>query len=216
VRQRDNARIGRRDGRPCNQLAGLAGPELLAGASDERLVALAGDGDENAFAAIVARYRVALERHCRRTLPPSRAEDALQQTFTSAYVALRGGAAPAALRPWLFAIAHNAAVDGLRDRQAYDLDRFTYPAGADPTCEVVTQREALRAVLRALAALPSRQRHVIVRQEFDGRSHEQIAAELGLTRGAVRQLAHRARSSVRAAAALAPVPLAQHQAGNQQ
>jgi RNA polymerase sigma factor (sigma-70 family) len=199
---------GRSDSRPRSALAGLAGLELLAEASDEQLVALAADGDENAFAAIVARYRGGLEHQCRRTLPPSRAEDALQQTFTNAYVALRSGRTPVALRPWLFTIAHNAALDGLRERQGEALDSVTYVATANPTSDIVSQREALRAVLRALTALPSRQRDVIFRQEFAGRSHAQIADELGLTRGAVRQLAHRARISVRsAAAALAPAPL---------
>ena len=62
---------------------------LSAGASDERLVALARAGDEQAFAVIVERYRVPLLRYC-RALPAAgaAAEDALQQTFINAYAAL--------------------------------------------------------------------------------------------------------------------------------
>jgi RNA polymerase sigma factor (sigma-70 family) len=189
-------------------LVGLAGPALLARESDERLVELARDGDENAFAAIVDRYRGPLERHCRRTLPPARAEDALQQAFASAYVALSRGARPAALRPWLYTIAHNAALNGLRDRQPESLDVACEVGHDQGPHDIVTRRESLRSVVRALVGLPSRQRQVILRQEFDGESHEQIARELGLTTGAVRQLAHRARCTVRAAAAaLMPGPL---------
>ena len=191
-----------------NDLVGLAGPALLARESDERLVELARDGDENAFAAIVDRYRTPLERHCRRTLPPARAEDALQQAFASAYVALSRGARPAALRPWLYTIAHNAAINGLRDRQAESLEVAHELGGGLMPHEVVTRRESLRSVVRAVVGLPSRQRQVILRQEFDGESQDQIARELGLTTGAVRQLAHRARCTVRAAAAgLIPAPL---------
>jgi RNA polymerase sigma factor (sigma-70 family) len=190
------------------ELAGFAGPGLLAQACDERLAELVRDGDENAFAAIVARYRAPLERHCRRTLPPSRAEDALQQTFASAYVALAGGARPASLRPWLYAIAHNTALNGLRDRQLESLDLAGEIGERHQPHEILARRESLQSVVHAVAGLPSRQRQVIVRQEFEGQSQEQIASELGLTRGAVRQLAHRARSTVRAAAAaLLPAPL---------
>lgn len=191
-----------------NELVGFAGPALLARESDERLVALVRDGDENAFAAIVARYRQPLERHCRRTLSPSRAEDALQQTFAKAYVALSEGAQPGALRAWLYAIAHNTAVNGLRDRQSESLEAAGEYGVHQQTHEIVAGRESLRSVVRAVVGLPARQRQVLVRQEFEGATQEQIAAELGLSTGAVRQLAHRARSTVRAAAgALIPAPL---------
>jgi RNA polymerase sigma factor (sigma-70 family) len=191
-----------------NDLVGLAGPALLARESDERLVELVRDGDENAFAAIVDRYRAPLERHCRRTLPPARAEDALQQAFASAYVALSRGARPAALRPWLYTIAHNAAINGLRDRQTESLELARELGDDQVPHDIVTRRESLRSVVRAVVGLPSRQRQVILRQEFGGESQEQIARELGLTTGAVRQLAHRARCTVRAAAAaLVPAPL---------
>ena len=53
--------------RPCS---------ILDTAPDERLVALAAAGDERAFAAIVARYRVPLRRYCRRFLGPASADDA--------------------------------------------------------------------------------------------------------------------------------------------
>lgn len=198
-----------RSGKPAlRELTGLAGPTLLARASDQRLAALVRDGDENAFAAIVARYGAPLERHCRRTLGPSAAEDALAQTFANAYVALSRGAQPAALRPWLYAIAHNTSVNGLRDHASVSLELVGDVRDPQQPHDIVARRESLQSVVTAVGGLPSHQRHVIVRQEFDGHSHEQIAGELGLTTGAVRQLAHRARRTVRAAAAaIIPAPL---------
>jgi hypothetical protein len=112
------------------------------------------------------------------------------------------------LAPWLYTIAHNAALNGLRDRQPESLEVAREVSHDQGPHDIVTRRESLRSVVRALVGLPSRQRQVILRQEFDGESHEQIARELGLTTGAVRQLAHRARCTVRAAAAaLMPGPL---------
>jgi RNA polymerase sigma factor (sigma-70 family) len=52
----------------------------------------------------------------------------------------------------------------------------------------------------AVRKLPASQRQVIVRHAFNGETHEDIAAELGLAPGAIRQLAYRARGTLRAAA----------------
>ena len=106
-----------------------------------------------------------------------------------------------ALRPWLYRIAHNAALNVARDPQV-GLARV--PEGLDgrerPE-DVVQQREHLDRVVNAMKALPENQREVIARRELGGESHERIAADLGMSAGAVRQLAYRARAAVRAAAA---------------
>jgi RNA polymerase sigma-70 factor (ECF subfamily) len=178
---------------------------LLAGASDERLVALAHAGDEQAFAAIVERYRAPLLRYCRGFVTSgAAAEDAVQQTFINAYAALSrddDSRVPAALRPWLYRIAHNAALNVARDPQA-GLDEL--PEGLDGVerpDEVIAARERFRRVIGAVSALPPKQRQVIVRHAVDGDSHERIATDLGMTAGSIRQLAHRARRTVREAAA---------------
>jgi RNA polymerase sigma factor (sigma-70 family) len=171
---------------------------------DERLVDLARDGDERAFAAIVARYRVPLLHYCRRILPPAGADDALQQTFINAYAALtsEGATPPQALRPWLYRIAHNAALNMARDPQLGLAPVPETLGGSERLEEVVQQREHLDRVLRVVQALPDAQREVIVRHELGGDSHERIATDLGLSAGAVRQLAYRARAAIRAGAAI--------------
>jgi RNA polymerase sigma factor (sigma-70 family) len=183
---------------------------LLSGASDERLVELARAGDERAFAAIVERYRAPLLRYCLGFVPAASADDAVQQTFINAYHALtRGrGQAPVALRPWLYRVARNAALNVARDPQV-GLEEL--PEGLDGERrpdEVVQARERFRRVIGAVASLPPKQREVIVRHALEGESHERIASDLGMTAGSIRQLAHRARRTVReAAAALLPTPL---------
>jgi RNA polymerase sigma factor (sigma-70 family) len=184
---------------------------LLAGASDERLVALAHAGDEQAFAAIVERYRAPLLRYCRGFVSGAAAEDAVQQTFINAYAALSrddDSRVPAALRPWLYRIAHNAALNVARDPQAGLEELPEGLDGVERPDEVVAARERFRRVIGAVSALPPKQRQVIVRHAVDGDSHERIATDLGMTPGSIRQLAHRARRTVReAAAALLPGPL---------
>ena len=175
-------------------------PAALAAAPDARLVALTRAGDERAFAAIVDRYRGPLGRHCRRFLRPAAADDALQQTFINAHAALTGSGAsvPLALRPWLYRVARNAALNLARVPALEPVpDDLVVEEQLD---EVVERRDTLDRVVCAVRALPASQREVIVRHELGGEAHEDIAADLGMTAGAIRQLAFRARGTLRAAA----------------
>src|SRR3954451_13609472 len=86
---------------------------LLRTQTDERLVALAREGSEPAFTALVERYRRIVLRACMRVLPEARAEDATQQVFVAAWRALSRGDDVRAVRPWLLRIARNTALNAL-------------------------------------------------------------------------------------------------------
>jgi RNA polymerase sigma factor (sigma-70 family) len=176
---------------------------LLRLQPDERLAALAALGQEPAFEVLVRRYRLSLVRACQRILPDGRAEDAVQQALLSAYQALRRHGPPDRFRPWLHRIAVNAAIKMASEPAATRAPEAL--AGGEQPDEGDELRERVRSTLRAISALPARQRRALVARELEGRSHQEIARELGLSGDAVRQLIHRARTSVRAAAsALVP------------
>jgi RNA polymerase sigma factor (sigma-70 family) len=168
-------------------------------------VDLTRDGNERAFEAIVQRYRRPLLRYCSRLLPPTRAEDAVQQTFMSAHRAIDAGDAELNLRPWLYRIAHNATLNLLR-QQGFDHEQVSEEVdGVETPPEAFERGERLRTVVAAVRQLPERQRSAVVLQAMEGRSYDEIAAELGVTDGAVRQLLNRARNTLReAAAAITP------------
>jgi RNA polymerase sigma factor (sigma-70 family) len=171
---------------------------ILETASDGRLVELAATGDERAFAAIVARYRAPLQRHCRGFLGAAAADDAVQQTFINAHAALVGGRPPFVLKAWLYRIARNASLNLARAPQTDPMpDGLLEPDDID---DVIHRRETFGRTVAAMRALPDSQRQVIIRHAFNGESHEDIAADLGVAPGAVRQLAYRARGTLRAAA----------------
>src|SRR2546421_11367162 len=185
--------------------ARLAGNALLHTQSDARLVDLARAGNDRAFEVIVARYRGPLLRYCERILPPGRAEDAVQQAFLNAYRAISRNEAELNLKPWLYRVAHNAALNLLRqngwnyDEIPEDFDGVVQPPQA------LELRERLQELMRAVQELPERQRDALVLRELEGRSYEEISAALGVTGGAVRQLLNRARGTLRTAAtALTP------------
>src|SRR3954469_14687119 len=187
---------------------------LLRTQSDERLVVLARAGHERAFEAIVERYRGALLRASRRYLPEARAEDALQQAFISAWSALQRGDEIRDLRAWLYRIVHNTALNQLRV-SGYDYAELEESLrGSEAPQEEMERRAVVRQTLTGLAALPEGQREALLRIAVEGRSQDEVARELGVSEGAVRQLVHRARLTLRAAAtAVTPLPLATWAAG---
>lgn len=182
---------------------------LLLTQSDARLVALASDGHERAFEALVQRYRRPLQRYCRRLLLPNdRAEDALQQALMQAWVALQRGAEVSDVRSWLYRIVHNAALNMLRV-SGYDYCTLNESlSGADAPQADLDRRIAVREALAGLAALPQMQREALLRTAVEGASHAQAATDLGITETALRGLVYRARATLRAAAtAVTPPPL---------
>jgi RNA polymerase sigma factor (sigma-70 family) len=172
-------------------------PSALASAPDARLVVLTRGGDERAFATIVDRYREPLARYCSRIVPAA-ADDAVQQTFINAHAALTGGSLPLALKPWLYRIARNASLNMAREPELAPVPDDLL--GLEQPEDVVHQRETFERIVGAVRALPSSQRQVIVRHVIEGDSHQRIAADLGLSTAAIRQLAYRARGALRAAA----------------
>jgi RNA polymerase sigma factor (sigma-70 family) len=179
---------------------------LLRTQTDERLVALAREGHERAFEAIVKRYRRSLLAAARRMVPEARAEDVLQHALVSAWGALRRGDEVRDLRAWLFRIVRNAAVSHLRRADPPDLLE-TLVAAPSPQ-EEAERRAVVHETLAAVASLPERQREALLRIAVQGHSQDEVADELGVSKIAVRQLVHRARTSLRAAASAAvPFPI---------
>ena len=188
------------------QLSLSASRPVLRMQSDERLAALAAAGHERAFEAIVQRYRRSLLRACQRVLTTG-GEDAVQEALVSAHRALVRNGPPERLRPWLHRIAVNAAItEATHQPDLLPIEESRL--AAEPTDELHARRERLHGTVAAIGMLPLSQRRALVLRELEGRSHEEIARELGLTGGAVRQLIHRARNGVRSAAsAITPSPL---------
>jgi RNA polymerase sigma factor (sigma-70 family) len=184
---------------------------LLRTQSDARLTALAAAGHDHAFEAIVERYRKPLSRYLRRLLSEPLAEDVLQATFVRAWQALGSGTEVRELRPWLYRIAHNQAVNALRAAGPAESELPQTIAAPQATAapDVAAERsETLRSTLRGIGELPDRQRAALVAVAVDDRPHADVAAELGLSDGALRQLLLRARTALRAAAtALTPYPV---------
>jgi RNA polymerase sigma factor (sigma-70 family) len=177
---------------------------VLSRQTDARLVDLVRAGYEPAFEAIVSRYRAGLLRYAGRFLSRDRAEDAVQQSFVNAYQAMLRDEADLNLRPWLYRIAHNASLNALRDSGLRHDQLEATIDGVERPDQALERSQGLREVLAAVQALPERQRGAIVLRELEGRSYDEIASELGVSDGSVRQLRWSSRDPTGAAA---PRPL---------
>ena len=193
---------------PAEQFAAriFVGPALRA-QPDRRLVDLVRDGYDAAFEEIVRRYRRPLDRFA-AAFVGHRSEDVTQDAFSKALLALRGSEAEIELRPWLYRIVRNTALNDLRAAApvAAELSE-TLPGGRSAAAEVEA-REELRDLMDRLQALPEPQRAALVMRELEGLSHDEIAAALGVSGGAARQAIYRARAALREGfGLLVPLPL---------
>ena len=191
---------------------------LLAAQSDQRLLALVRDGHERAFEALVHRYRRPLLRYCRRSmgLSEARAEDVLQHALLQAWLALAGGIQVLDLKPWLYRIVHNAAVNVMRSssENVTELTDAMHTRITSASESDLDRKIAVHEALSHVAALPQMQRQAIFLTAVDGQTHDEVAQSLGITHGAVRGLLYRARSALRsAAAAIMPPSLIQWVSG---
>ena len=179
----------------------------LGAQSDDRLVRLVREGHEPAFEEIVRRYRGPLVAFAAAIVSADRAEDVVQSSLLKAHDALGRDEREIALRPWLFAIVRNGALNEVRGQAPVDELREASAFAAGPS-EIAEQREDLDRLVVAMCALPDAQRRALVKRELEGVGHGEIAAQLGTTATAVRGLIFRARTGLRdAIGALLPLPI---------
>ena len=169
---------------------------LLALANDERLVQQIRRGSEAAFAVAFERHSPAILGFCRHMLGSLvEAEDAVQQTFASAYHDLvRHPDRETMLKPWLFAIARNRCLNMLRARREQPMDAVE--RATDGLSEHVEQRDEVRQLLADLGEVPHEQRAALLLAELGNLSHAEIAGVLGCELPRVKALVFRARSSL--------------------
>jgi RNA polymerase sigma-70 factor (ECF subfamily) len=155
------------------------------------------------FLALVGELRPELHRYCARmTGSIADGEDIVQDTLARAYYALSELDEVPPLRPWLFRIAHNRAIDF---RRRYD-QRMQRPLDAmeaslrDPAPDpedALAHNRAVAAAISQFTELPPAQRSCVILKDVLDQSLDDIAALLELTVPAVKAALHRGRARLR-------------------
>jgi RNA polymerase sigma-70 factor, ECF subfamily len=165
---------------------------------DDAVLVAAAQRDPRAFEPLYARYADPVYRYCWRRLGDAdAAADATSLIFIKALAALpryRAGS----FRSWLFSIAHNTVVDGLRStRHDAPFDPAFDPVDPAPGPEeLALAGDAGRQVRSLLGRLSTDQRHV-VELRLAGLTDREIATALGRNLPAVRMLQTRAVARLR-------------------
>jgi RNA polymerase sigma-70 factor (ECF subfamily) len=155
------------------------------------------------FLELVNESRPELHRYCARmTGSVADGEDVVQDALAHAYYELAELREVPALRPWLFRIAHNRALDFLRRyerRMSEPLETVTEHASdaALEPASAASREEAVRLAVSRFLEITTTQRSCVVLKDVLDHSLEEIAAMLGLSVPAVKAALHRGRARLR-------------------
>lgn len=178
--------------------------------TDAAVVALARDGNSDAFRALVERHGRAVFRVAHRMTGNAQdAEDVVQETFLKAYRQLGRFESRANFSTWLHRIAVNCSIDLIRSRRhqetahdAPDLEHYDASAedrvGHSPE-RLVMSTELGERVQQAMGGLSAMERAAFVLRHFEGHSIEEISRTLGLKTNATKHSIFRAVRKMRAA-----------------
>lgn len=173
---------------------------------DDKLVAAAVEGDENAYAQLVDKYKRALFFHIAKMVRErEQIEDLVQESFMKAFGNLKSYNTDYAFSTWLYRIATNHSIDYLRKRKLQTLSIDDSRKTKDGELEMqlpdessVTDREIIRKqrqniIHNAIDELPEKYREVIRMRHMEEKSYQEIADLLDLPLGTVKAHIFRAR-----------------------
>jgi RNA polymerase sigma factor (sigma-70 family) len=166
--------------------------------SDAELAIRARLGDKDAFAALVVRHGDGARRLAERVLDdPHLACDAGQEAIVIALVSLDRLAKPGSFGPWLCGIALNVARRWLQESGRVGPLTSSDLRDPEPGPEDLAETAVLAQRVRgAIADLAPGQREAVLLFYLQGLSHREVAAELGISLGAVKSRLHQARGAL--------------------
>lgn len=170
------------------------------------VIAKAQEGDEIAFTHIVEAFQTPVFNLCYRMLGDGKeAEDAAQETFLRAHLAISKYDSDRPFGTWLLSIAAHFCIDQQRKRKLpmVDIDEHLEETAPDrniPNPETVTiEKEGQAQIQKFLLTLPDTDRAAIILRYWQEFSEEEICQTLDLTISAVKSRLHRARRKLAAA-----------------
>jgi RNA polymerase sigma-70 factor (ECF subfamily) len=180
--------------------------------TDAATVALARDGNSEAFRTLVERHSRAVFRLAHRLTGNAHdAEDVVQETFLKAYKQLGRFESRANFSTWLHRIAVNCSIDLIRSRphretghEPMDLEQFgatseVHEAAQKNPERLMLSTEVQERITGAMASLSRMERAAFVLRHFEGHSIEDISRQLGVKTNATKHSIFRAVRKMRGA-----------------
>ena len=172
------------------QAAGAGPGPDLRDLTETELVSECLAGRTEAFDLIVERHRRPVYQLCHRFVGNHEdASDLTQDVFLRAYKGLQSFRGQASVKTWLYRIGVNVCLNRLSSRKP-DSEPIDARQHVDTRTESPSERvlrgERAGRVRQAIAELPPRQRAALILRIYQEMSHQEIAAVLGSSVGAVK------------------------------
>jgi RNA polymerase sigma-W factor len=173
---------------------------------DSILIRRAIDGDQDAYARLMVKYRDAIYNLIFRMIhDKSEVNDLTQETFVKAFSSLESFNHVFAFSTWLYKIASNTCIDYLRKKklQTFSIDQVYHSEGDEysyelpdrtfePDRDIITSQRK-RLVQKAIDTLPEKYRTVIILRHVEEKNYDEIAQLLNIPLGTVKAHIFRGR-----------------------
>lgn len=160
------------------------------------LTRVAGQADRTAFYELFRHFAPLIKRYALSTQPrltEAQAEEVVQEVMIKVWVkAGTFNQSKASASTWIFTIARNTRIDLLRKSQQLEMpldvtDLFPEDEAEDDTPFLQLQQERNRSQVKAaLDILGWEQKEVMGKVYLEGKTHQQVADETGLSLGTVK------------------------------
>jgi RNA polymerase sigma-70 factor (ECF subfamily) len=160
--------------------------------TDEEIAGLVARGDGELFGVLIERYESKLLRYGRKFLSDHEdIKDIVQDAFISAYQNIKSFDTSQKFSSWMYRIAHNALVNGLKKKSKnplsyFDFDTFfPHPVYEDPSDGEREQREMRAMIDQYLDRIPQKYREVLILSYLEELSYKEVADVLQIPIGTV-------------------------------
>lgn len=177
--------------------------ENVSTLSDEALVKLVQENDQELYTEIVQRYELKLMRYAVSLVRDNtKAQDIVQNAFIKAFVNLRSFNQKLKFSSWIYRITHNEAINEIkkyrREVSLDDLPELENIPSNDASAEEVFDANRMKEMLsESLEQLPALYREPLVLLFFEERSYQEISDILRLPMGTVGTRINRGKTLLR-------------------
>lgn len=158
--------------------------------NEKELVLLIANNDERAFELLIAKYSSILYGHVLSYLKnPAQAEEITQDIFLNIWNLRASLPQIDNFHAYLLRAARNRTISAFRKKMTEDsASEFgELDSGYSTPSESLEYRELSATILTAIDQLPPRRKEVFRMSRIEGKSHEEIAEALSISRSAVNQ-----------------------------
>lgn len=149
--------------------------------TDEHIASLVQAGDTDAFGILIERYETKLKRYARKFLNTNHEiDDLVQDVFIKSYINIQSFDTNRRFSPWIYRIAHNTFVNGLKYKlhssfDIFDADTILPFIAAQETADSDTlDKELSEEMGNLINQLSIKDREIIVLHYFESLSYQEI------------------------------------------